>query len=126
MCEFPFSPRNDALFRAWRVWEHGDVLQQVTVRIVKEDGRGRHPGGDHRLVGWLPGKVGRRAADRKALGAATTAAKLARNAVCSAILCGPEPVPHSPSIALPAGPIQKNAACRAGTTCANRRPRTPR
>ena len=34
MCQFPFSPRNDALFRVRRVWEHGDVLQQVTVGIV--------------------------------------------------------------------------------------------
>jgi NADPH-dependent FMN reductase len=32
-------------------------LQQVTVGIVKEDGRGRHPGEYHRLVGRLPVKV---------------------------------------------------------------------
>jgi hypothetical protein len=60
----PFSPRNDALFGARRVWEHGDVLQQVTVWIVKEDGRGRHPGEHHGLVGRLPVKVERRDACR--------------------------------------------------------------
>jgi hypothetical protein len=64
MCEFPLSPRNDALFGTWRVREHGDVLQQVTIGIVKEDGRRWHPGEDYGLVGRLPVKVERRDARR--------------------------------------------------------------
>ena len=63
MCQLPFSPRNDAPFGVRRIWEHGDVLQQVTVGIVKEDGR-RHPGEDYGLVGRLPVKVERRGARR--------------------------------------------------------------
>ena len=64
MCQFPFSPSNDALFGAWQVREHGDVLQQVPVGIVKEHGRGRHPGEHHGLVSRLPVKVERRDARR--------------------------------------------------------------
>jgi hypothetical protein len=37
MREFPRMPGNDALFRARRVWQHGDVLQQMTIGIMKED-----------------------------------------------------------------------------------------
>ena len=42
MREFPHTPRNDAPFRTRLVWEHRDVLQQMTIGVVKEDGRGRH------------------------------------------------------------------------------------
>ena len=57
MCEFPFSPRDDALLRVRRVGEHGDELEEMTIGIVKEDGRGRHPGEHHGLVGRLPVEV---------------------------------------------------------------------
>jgi hypothetical protein len=57
MREFPRTPGNDALLRARLVREHRDVLQQVTVGVVKEDGRGRHPGEDHRLICRLPVEV---------------------------------------------------------------------
>ena len=59
MREFPHTPRNYALLGARLVREHGDVLQQVTVGVVKEDGRGRHPGENHRLVCRLPVEVER-------------------------------------------------------------------
>lgn len=38
------------LFRSWLVREHGDVLEEVAVAIVKEHGRRRHPGEDNALV----------------------------------------------------------------------------
>ena len=49
-------------------------------------------------------------ADLRISGAATTSAALTRNAMCIVIRWGPTPPGQSPSIALPAGPIQKNAA----------------
>src|SRR5205823_9576889 len=57
MREFPDPPSNDAQFGAWRVWKHGDVLEQVAVGVAKEDGRGRHPCDDHGLVRRLPIEV---------------------------------------------------------------------
>ncbi len=65
MGEFPHMPRDDALFRMRLVWEHGDVLQQVTVGIAKEDGRGRHPGDDYGLIRRLLVEVERRDARRQ-------------------------------------------------------------
>jgi hypothetical protein len=64
MREFPHSPRNDPLFRTRLVWKHGDVLEQVTVRVVKEDRRGRHPRKNYGLVCRLTVEVERRDARR--------------------------------------------------------------
>jgi hypothetical protein len=60
MHEIPHSPRHDPEFRSWLVWEHGDVLQEVSVGIAKEHGRGRHPGEDDGLLRWPTVEVERR------------------------------------------------------------------
>jgi len=49
MREFPHPPRNDALFRARLVWEHRDVLQQVTIGV------GEVPGVDPERAQRAPG-----------------------------------------------------------------------
>jgi hypothetical protein len=68
MRELPHVPRNDALLRARFVREHRDVLQQVTIAVVEEDRRGRHPGKNHRLVCWLAVEIQRGDARRTQCG----------------------------------------------------------
>lgn len=49
----PLGPGNDPQIRSRPLVEHGEVLQQVTVRITKVHGGGRHPADHRRLVGLL-------------------------------------------------------------------------
>ena len=96
---------------SWLVREHGDILQQMAVGIAKEDGRGRHPGENDRLICWSTVEVeGRdaRGAQRARRSNHICEAGAERGVRCDSL--GPEPAVHSPSIAFPAAPIQKNAA----------------
>jgi hypothetical protein len=50
----PTTPIHDSSFRFGRVRQHREKLEKITVRVVKVEGRRRHPGKHNRLVGRVP------------------------------------------------------------------------